>query len=73
MHIKNTLSMVCVLNCYTEKLLTMVDWRDLTANFHSGPEDYHEVTSLTDPSRRTIPFVAVGLNSKCFSGFRNSG
>lgn len=61
--------MVCEPNYYTVNMLTMIDWRDLTANFYSGPEDYHEVESLLEPSRRPIPFVAVGLNSKFSSMF----
>ncbi|KAE8450988.1 hypothetical protein EG329_005428 [Mollisiaceae sp. DMI_Dod_QoI] len=38
------------------------DWRDHTGNFYSGPEDVHDVQSLEEPERRTIPFIALGLN-----------
>lgn len=42
----------------------MLDWRDLTGKFYSKPEDVHETMSLGDEPKRTIPFVAVGFNSK---------
>ncbi|KUJ22201.1 WD40 repeat-like protein [Mollisia scopiformis] len=39
------------------------DWRDSTANFCSKPEDVHDIMSLGEEPRRTIPFVALGLNN----------
>ncbi|CZR57372.1 related to lethal(2) denticleless protein [Phialocephala subalpina] len=39
------------------------DWRDLTGKFYSKPEGVHETMSLGDEPKRTIPFVAVGLNT----------
>jgi hypothetical protein len=43
-----------------------IDWRDHTAEFHSGPNDIHFCTSI-ESSVRSIPFCAASCNSE----FRN--
>lgn len=51
--------------CFCRAALTIADWRDNTANFYSTPDDVHDVMSLgSGEPKRTIPFVALGLNSK---------
>ena len=56
--------MVCALSNLCVAVLTLLDWRDLTGKFYSKPEGVHETMSLGDEPKRTIPFVAVGLNSE---------